>query len=58
MTNLITPSADLLKANGSFDPVGFSSIDQKPVNVSILSANATAIETGAVGTISVGPCGE
>ena len=39
-------------------PVGFSSIAQNPVSVSILSASATATETGCVGTASVGPSGE
>jgi hypothetical protein len=37
--------------------VGFSSIAQKPTSVSILSASATAIDTGSVGTRSFGPTG-
>ena len=53
----ITPSAARRSAKGSFEPVGFSSIAQKPTSVSILSASATAIDTGSVGTRSVGPCG-
>ncbi len=54
----MTPNAARRSANGSFDPVGFSSITQNPVSVSILSASATATETGAVGTASEGPRGE
>ena len=38
--SLITPSAARRNAYGSFDPVGFSSIAQKPTSVSILSARA------------------
>ena len=53
----MTPSAARRKAKGSFEPVGFSSIAQNPVRMSIFSANATAIETGSEGTASVGPCG-
>ena len=30
VASLITPNAVLRKANGSFEPVGFSSIAQKP----------------------------
>ena len=39
------------------DPVGFSSIAQKPTSVSSLSASATATDTGSPGTKSEGPCG-
>ena len=53
----ITPSAALRNAYGSLLPVGFSSIAQNPTSVSILSANATATDTGSVGTRSFGPCG-
>ena len=53
-TNLITPKAARRSAYGSFDPVGFSSMAQKPTSVSILSASATATETGSVGTRSDG----
>ena len=56
-TSRITPSAALLSANGSLLPVGFSSIAQKPVSMSSLSASATAIDTGSVGIESDGPCG-
>ena len=56
-TNRITPSAARRSANGSFDPVGFSSIAQNRVSVSILSASATATETGSVGTESLSPFG-
>ena len=56
-TMRMTPSAARLSANGSLLPVGFSSIAQKPPSVSSLSASATAIETGEVGTRSLGPCG-
>jgi hypothetical protein len=45
------------RIGGSFDPVGFSSIAQKPTSVSSLSASATATETGFVGTRSDGPWG-
>ena len=41
-TSRITPSAARLRANGSFDPVGFSSMAKKPTRVSSLSARATA----------------
>ena len=53
----ITPRAARRSANGSFDPVGFSSMLQKPASMSILSASATAADTGAVGAASVGPRG-
>ena len=53
----ITPSAARRSANGSFEPVGFSSIAQKPTSMSSLSASATAIDTGSDGTRSFGPCG-
>ena len=42
---------------GSFEPVGFSSIAQKPISVSSLSASATVIATLSSGTRSDGPCG-
>ena len=54
---LITPSAALRSAYGSFEPVGFSSIAQKPTSVSSLSASPTATDTGSVGATSFGPCG-
>src|SRR3974390_634261 len=57
ITMRITPSAARRSAKGSLEPVGFSPIDQKPTNVSILSASATAIATGSAGTRSSGPCG-
>lgn len=53
----ITPSAARRRAKGSLLPVGFSPIRQKPASVSILSASATATETGSVGTASEGPSG-
>ncbi len=53
----MTPSAARRSANGSFEPVGFSSMAQKPTSMSSLSASATAIETGFEGTASDGPCG-
>ncbi len=56
-TSRITPSAARRSANGSFEPVGFSSMAQNPVSVSSLSASATATETGSVGTSSDGPSG-
>jgi len=40
----MTPSAARLSANGSFELVGFSSIVQKPSNVSNLSARETATD--------------
>ena len=43
----MTPSAERRSAKGSFEPVGFSSIAQKVDSKSILSASATATETGA-----------
>src|SRR5262249_36179831 len=55
--SLITPSAARLKPYGSLLPVGFSSIAQKPISMSTLSASATAIDTGSVGTRSAGPSG-
>jgi hypothetical protein len=57
-TSRITPNAARRSAKGSFDPVGFSSIAQNPVSVSILSASATATDTGSTGTASDGPSGE
>ena len=51
----MTPNAALRSCIGSLLPVGFSSIAQKPTSVSILSASATAIDTGSVGTQIVGP---
>ena len=54
---LIKPNAFRLSANGSFEPVGFSLIDQKLVRVSILSAKATTIDNGDLGTSSLGPNG-
>ena len=56
-TMRMTPSAARRSANGSLLPVGFSSIAKKPPSVSSLSASATAIDTGEVGTRSFGPCG-
>ncbi len=53
----ITPSAARRSAYGSLLPVGFSSMAQKPTSVSSLSASATAMLTGAVGTESEGPTG-
>ncbi len=52
-TSRITPSAARRSAYGSFDPVGFSSIAQKPTSVSILSASATATDD-RVGRHAVG----
>jgi hypothetical protein len=52
-TSRITPKAARRSAKGSLLPVGFSSMAQKPVSVSILSASATATETG-VGRHGVG----
>ena len=43
------PAPPAAARRGLCDPVGFSSIAQKPVSVSILSASATATETGSVG---------
>jgi len=56
-TRRITPKAERRSANGSLEPVGFSSMLQKPANVSIFSANATATETGSAGHASPGPSG-
>ena len=53
----INPNALRLNANGSLEPVGFSFMDQKPVRVSILSAKATTIDIGELGTLSLGPNG-
>ena len=53
----MTPSAARRNAYGSFEPVGFSPIAQKPTSASILSASATAIATGSEGTLSFGPSG-
>ena len=53
----MTPSAARLSANGSFELVGFSSIIQKPSNVSNLSARETATDIEAFGTGSFGPLG-
>ena len=39
---LIIPSATLLKANGSFELVGFSLIPKNPTKVSILSVKHNA----------------
>ena len=49
MTMRITPSAARRSANGSREPVGFSSMAQKPVSRSSLSASATAMATGSAG---------
>ena len=43
---LITPSAVLLSAKGSFELVGFSSIPKKPTKVSILSVIDNEILNG------------
>ena len=53
----IIPKALLLNAKGSLEPVGFSSMAQKFVSVSILSARATTVEIGEPGTSSLGPNG-
>ena len=53
-----TPSAARRRAKGSLDPVGRSSIRQNPTSASILSASATATESGAEGQSSFGPRGE
>ncbi len=54
----IAPSAARRSAKGSLEPVGFSSIVQKPASVSTLSASATQTLTGADGQASAGPCGD
>ena len=54
-TMRITPSAARRSAYGSFDPVGFSSIAQKPTSVSSLSASATAIDDRLGRHAIVGP---
>ena len=51
------PSAARRSANGSRDPVGFSPIAKEGDNVSILSASAATMLTGAVGQVSFGPSG-
>ena len=56
-TMRMTPSAARRSANGSREPVGFSPMPKKPTSVSILSASATATDTGLVGQASVGPSG-
>ena len=43
---LIIPSATLLKANGSFELVGFSLIPKNPTKVSILSVTDKATLNG------------
>ncbi|MBL6934548.1 MAG: TolC family protein [Alphaproteobacteria bacterium] len=45
------------RAKGSFDPVGVSPMAKKPTRVSILSASATAMLSGAAGQSSDGPAG-
>src|ERR1043165_1706228 len=57
MTIRMTPSAARLSAKGSFEPVGFSLIAQKPTSVSILSASATAIATASAGPKPPRPLG-
>ena len=56
--NLNTPKQARLKAKGSFELVGFSSIPKKPTKLSILSAIATLIEIFSFGTFPVGPSGK
>ena len=50
-------SAARRSANGSLEPVGFSSMEKKLRSVSSLSASDTATVTGAVGTSSPCPTG-
>jgi len=47
----------IARFSGEFSRNGFSSIAQKPTSVSNLSANATATDTGSLGTRSLGPNG-
>ena len=47
-----TPSAWRRSANGSFSPVGARPMPQMPTIVSSLSASATAVDTGVVGSAS------
>ena len=55
---LITPSAVLLSAKGSFELVGFSSIPKKPTKVSILSVIDNEILNGFLGTLEFSPIGK
>ena len=54
----IKPIADLLNANGSFEPVGFSLIFQKLIRELILSDIAMTIEIGLIGTLSLSLIGK
>ena len=51
------PIAVLLKANGSFELVGFSLIPKKPTKVSTLSITDTAILIGFFGISLLRPKG-
>ena len=53
----LTPVLARHRAKGSFDPVGVSPMAKKPTRVSILSASATAMLSGAAGQSSDGPAG-
>ena len=54
---LIIPSAILLKANGSFELVGFSFFPKKPTKVSILSVTDNAKLKGFFGVLESKPIG-
>ena len=56
--NLIIPSAALLRANGSFELVGFSFIPKNPTSVSNLSVRDKAILNGFFGTLLSKPFGK
>ena len=49
---LINPNADLLRAYGSFEPVGFFPIKNIPTKWSILSAIDKHIDNGSLGQLS------
>ena len=54
---LIIPSAVLLRANGSFELVGFSLIPKNPTIVSILSVIDKATLNSFFGTLEFNPIG-
>ena len=54
---LKSPKPDRLKAKGSFELVGFSSMTKKPTRVSILSTIETAILIDFLGILLSSPKG-
>ena len=57
-TILIIPKQDLLKPNGSLEPVAFISIAIKPIKLSNLSERDNIEDSELVGQLSDGPNGE